>query len=180
MCEPSSIGRKSGCGNQTGGLDETTQTPQTNLTNLLTPPAFATLSWATALATLACCQKQKQPAHTTQPDNLGQEDLGTVPAKNIRPRYALTVWTNPTSPSGPAQKITGNNTSPYQHLPTNRHHTLQQPTHNTITTSQQHKPHKTTTPPQNPPPLLREQPCEAGAVAKTPTTTNPTPDKQTK
>jgi hypothetical protein len=69
MCEPSSIGRESECGNQTGGL---TTTPLKHLDKHnpqpTTTPAFATLSWATALATLACSQSRtKQLTH--QPAN---------------------------------------------------------------------------------------------------------------
>jgi len=63
MCEPSSIGRESECGNQTGDIAPTAQT-HTNQPQTASTPALATLSWASALAPLACWQQNKQPPQT--------------------------------------------------------------------------------------------------------------------
>jgi hypothetical protein len=93
-----------------------------------------------------------------------------------RTRYARllakTETTNTNKSSSPRQKQ--HKAEPKTTHPNQKRITQQKNNEQTTQTTQKHNN------PPNPPPLSWQQPCEAGALAKTPATPPGKPDKQTK
>jgi hypothetical protein len=67
MCEPSSIGRESECGNQTGGLTTSHSNPTNNQQKFPLPPSLRSVGLPHSLRSLALKNKTTAPTHLKTP-----------------------------------------------------------------------------------------------------------------